>query len=146
MKDDSTFVPLKISSYISSIKIVASRQLQSLQFFYSVDGDKISAGISSFTKNSINANHNSTIFNLTQFGPNERINRVHLYIRPSPTSFKIGHRICGIQFYTPNHASPLYGQKYGQLSIEEYPGFVLAYLRTGEQDPIRRIQFVWYKS
>jgi len=92
-------------------------------------------------------NYRNETFNVTEKNPNERINRVSMFINVGKDYPKVSTRyIVGIQFHTTyNRTSPFYGSQQGQLYMEENPGFILGYVRGGTYIYIERLQFIWYK-
>jgi hypothetical protein len=97
--------------------------------------------------NNNNNNYRNETFNVTEKDSHERIDRVNMIINIGKDYPKVSARyIVGIQFHTTfNRTSPFYGSEQGQSYMEEYPGFVLGYVRSGTHMYIERLQFIWYK-
>lgn len=150
LKDDSKEVPLTISHYISSISITTSLGVDSMKFNYSSSNllnKNSESGIHLGLERINTDNHRRLIFNVTEKDPNERINRIRMYIDVQTNlSNESDHYIAGIQFHTTfNRPSPFYGRRTGQISVEDYPGFVLGYVRGEAYKQIGSLQFIWYK-
>jgi hypothetical protein len=149
--DDSKKVRLTISHYISSISIISSDWLNSMECSYSslnpLNKELPKSGVIRGSVGIYNNNYRNEMFNVTERNPNERIDRVYMYIDVGKDYPKVSTRyIVGMQFHTTyNRTSPFYGSQQGQLFMEENPGFVLGYVRGGAHMYIERLQFIWYK-
>jgi hypothetical protein len=149
--DDSKKFRLTVFHYISSISIVWSDWVTSMECIYSssnpLNNEPPKSGVVRGSVGIYNNNYRNETFNVTERNPNERINRVYMNINVGRDYPKVSTRyIVGIQFHTTfNRTSPFYGSRQGQLYMEENPGFVLGYVRGGAHMHIERLQFIWYK-
>lgn len=149
--DDSKNSELTTFHYISSISLTSSERLDSIRFIYSSSNlfnvQSPKSGILRGYPAISHSGYRNDTFNVTEKSINERIDRVSLIINvgkdyPKATTLYI----IGIQFHTTfNRTSPFYGSQQGQRYTEEYPGFVLGYIRGGTCMYIERLQFIWYK-
>jgi hypothetical protein len=149
--DDSKKFRLTLWHYISSISIISSDWINSIECIYSsmnpLTTESPKSGIVRGSVGIYNNNYQNETFNVTEKDSHERIDRVNMIINIGKDYPKVSARyIAGIQFHTTfNRTSPFYGSRQGQSYIEEYPGFVLGYVRGGTYMYIERLQFIWYK-
>jgi len=149
--DDSKEFRLTVFHYISSISFVWSDWLNSMECIYSssnpLNKESPKSGVVRGSVGIYSKEYRNDTFNVTEKNPNERINRVYVFINAEKDDSKVSTPcIIGIQFYTTyNRTSPVYGSQQGRLYVEEYQGFGLGYVRSGAHMYIERLQFIWYK-